>query len=108
LSRSTRNLDGGIGYQPSTRRCDTRHYPAELLGECLSLQELDALFQPVRDNSAMGQVLAVLGAPKPTTRSSRSHAANVPALARRAAVTTSGFGRRAVCSTTRSPWAGLR
>jgi len=52
-------LDGGIGYQPLNPAVSyTRHYPAELLGEVLSLQELDALFQPIRDNPATGQVLA--------------------------------------------------
>jgi glycosyltransferase involved in cell wall biosynthesis/MoaA/NifB/PqqE/SkfB family radical SAM enzyme len=89
-------LDGGIGYQPLNPALSyTRHYPPELLAEFLSLQELDALFQPVRDSSATGQVLAGsslhLGLYdelfEPLVRGERV----CPWLDRGAYVTTSGF-----------------
>ena len=90
------DLDGGIGYQPLNPAASyARHYPADLLKELMSLQELDGLFQPVGAEAAGREVLA--GSSKhqgfydalfePLVRGERV----CPWLERAAYVTTSGF-----------------
>ncbi len=90
------DLDGGIGYQGLNPAASyARHYPAELLEEVLSLQEVDALFQPIRENPATSQVLAGSSAHlglydelfEPIVRGERV----CPWLERGAYVTTRGF-----------------
>lgn len=52
-------LDGGIGYQPLNPATSyARHYPPELLGQFMTLGELDLLFQPIRDDPALRHVVA--------------------------------------------------
>lgn len=88
-------LDGGIGYQPLNPAASyARHYPPELLSQFLTLADVDALFARVRDDPALGHVIAGASAHRglydelfdPLVRGERA----CPWLERGAYVTTSG------------------